>query len=884
MSGGTVLGLHLPGVDPSWSRTVTVADGSGAVHRWHLLDNRAEPTVGTLLCVHGNPTWSFLWRRMLAAAPPGWRVVAPDQLGMGLSARLDAPRTLAQRVDDLGALTATLRITGPVVTFGHDWGGAISLGWALAHRSQVRGVVLGNTAVAQPPGDRGPLLIRLAHVPPLRELSCVRTPLFVRATAALSRPALPREVRRALAAPYRTAARRRSVGDFVADIPFSEGHPSYPAVTEIAEGIRSLDVPALLLWGPRDPVFGEKYLADLRDRLPRAQLHRYEGGSHLVTEDAPEYAGTVAQWLDTEVGGHGQSAGTADPTAGTADLGGGASAPTPARRMLWSALEERADDPSAAITDVGGTTLSWAGLRRRVRDLAAGMAAAGIRPGDRIGLLAEPSAELTCTVYAAWRAGAVIVVADKGLGLTGMRRALRSAAVYYVVGAPVGLAAARLMRLPGARIGVGTGVGIGVGTGVGIASPVARRALRVDHTLEDLATLGRAAQLPPPPRPDQECAVLFTSGSTGPAKGVVYRHAQAAAQLEQLRSTYALTSEDRLVAAFAPFALLGPALGIGSTVPDIDVTAPATLTAAALADAVDAGRATLVFASPAALRNVEATARGLTAEQRTALRGVRLCMSAGAPVPTPLLESLQALLPEAAFHTPYGMTEALPVTDVSLDQIREAGDGNGVCVGAPVATAQVAVSALAPSGRADAAPTTEPFTTGEICVRAPHVKDRYDALWATERASSRDPGWHRTGDVGHLDDHGRLWVEGRLEHVVTTPRGVVTPVGVEQRVERLPGIRAAAVVGVGPPGTQVVVVVVVPSGSAARPRRLRRRGRLSLAPAPLTDQVRGAAATEVAAVLAARALPVDIRHGSKVDRKDVAARASRFLAGAAGSS
>ena len=123
-----------PGVEASWSRTVTAPDAGGARRRWHVLDNGAEPTEGTLLCVHGNPTWSYLWRRMLADAPPGWRVLAPDQLGMGWSERLDGPRRLVDRVDDLSRLTEAMGVTGPVVTVGHDWGGAISLGWALRHR------------------------------------------------------------------------------------------------------------------------------------------------------------------------------------------------------------------------------------------------------------------------------------------------------------------------------------------------------------------------------------------------------------------------------------------------------------------------------------------------------------------------------------------------------------------------------------------------------------------------------------------------------------------------------------------------------------------------------------------------------------------------------
>ena len=857
------------GLDPAWSRRVTVAGAE-----WHLLDNGVTDPVGTLLCVHGNPTWSYLWRRLLAAAPPGWRVVAPDQLGMGWSQRPDAPRRLEQRVADLGALTAALGITGPVVTVAHDWGGAVSLGWALEHRDQLRGVVLTNTAVAQPAGDLGPVLIRLAHARALREAVTVRTPLFVAATTRLSRPPLPAAVRRAFAAPYRTAARRRSVGDFVADIPFSPDHPSRAYLSSIAEGIRSLDVPALLLWGPRDPVFADRYLADLRDRLPQAELHRYEGASHLLPEDAPQYAEAVAQWVQDlsapPARARGAAVGAAG-RAGDAGLADAVEAPDAGAR-LWSALAARADDPSPAVVEVGGAIMSWAALARRVEELAAGLVRSGLRPGDRVGLLVPPSADLTAALYAVWRAGGVIVVADKGLGLAGMRRALRGAAVDSVIAGGPGLAAARLMRLPGTLIAAG------------------RPRLGASADLAGLQALGRRHPLPAVDRdPDADCAVLFTSGATGPAKGVVYTQRQALAQLELVRSTYRLGPDDRFVAAFAPFALLGPGLGIASAVPAIDVTAPGTLTAAKLADAVAAADATVVFASPAALRRVVATAGELAPAQEKALGGVRLLMSAGAPVPLSLLHALSGVLPNAEAHTPYGMTEALPVTDVTAAEVDAAGPGNGVCVGRPLPGVEVRLSPLSATGAADGPLTAEPGPTGEVCVRAAHVKDRYDALWATERAASRDPGWHRTGDVGHLDADGRLWIEGRLPHVVPTAAGVVTPVAVEQRLERLPGITAAAVVGVGPAGTQAVVAVVVPetsqegrpeSGAPGRPVRRVRRAGLTVAPIGLADAVRAAAGVEVAAVLVTRALPVDIRHQSKVDRTRVARDAAHLLAGA----
>jgi acyl-CoA synthetase (AMP-forming)/AMP-acid ligase II len=392
----------------------------------------------------------------------------------------------------------------------------------------------------------------------------------------------------------------------------------------------------------------------------------------------------------------------------------------------------------------------------------------------------------------------------------------------------------------------------------------------------------QSAPAPAEPPLDADCAVLFTSGATGPAKGVVYTHRQAAAQLDLVRTTYDLTGADRLVPAFAPFAILGPALGIASAVPDIDVTAPGSLTAAALADAAAAVDATVVFASPAALRRVAATAADLSAGQRATLAGIRLLMSAGAPVPVSLLRSLRAVLPAADPHTPYGMTEVLPVTDVSLAAVEAAvetaGEGDGVCVGAPLPGVTLRISPLSPDGRADGGLTDRPGVPGEVCVQAAHLKDRYDALWALERATSPNPGWHRTGDVGHLDADGRLWIEGRLQHVITTAAGVVTPVGIEQRVEVLPGVSAAAAAGVGPAGAQVVVVVTVPSGG----RSGRRRHRLGLADSQTADAVRAVAGVDLAAVLTAARLPVDIRHQSKVDRSEVARRAARLLAGARG--
>ena len=306
----------------------------------------------------------------------------------------------------------------------------------------------------------------------------------------------------------------------------------------------------------------------------------------------------------------------------------------------------------------------------------------------------------------------------------------------------------------------------------------------------------------------------------------------------------------------------------------MDVTAPKTLTAAALAEAAAAVQATAVFASPAALNNVVATAAELSGPQRGALGEVELLLSAGAPIPEPLLAKVQRLVPNASLHTPYGMTEALPVTDISLEEIRAAGKGNGVCVGTPVSGTKVAVTALNPDGSSTDDPLTRPGVTGEILVSAPHVKDRYDRLWITESHSRSVPGWHRTGDVGHLDDAGRLWVEGRLAHILTTAHGVRTPVAAEQAAESVPQVARAALVGVGPHGAQVPVAVVETQPKARKPAPA--AWKLS---AEVRERVAAETGLDLASVLLVPELPTDIRHNSKIDRAALAQWAAKALAG-----
>jgi acyl-coenzyme A synthetase/AMP-(fatty) acid ligase len=287
----------------------------------------------------------------------------------------------------------------------------------------------------------------------------------------------------------------------------------------------------------------------------------------------------------------------------------------------------------------------------------------------------------------------------------------------------------------------------------------------------------------------------------------------------------------------------------------MDVTSPGTLTATALDDACRRVGATMVFASPAALANVVRTASA----DAVHLGRVRLVMSAGAPVPIKTLQEVSRLCPQAELHTPYGMTEVLPVADVSLTDLIRIGPGHGVCVGKPVSGCDVRID----------------HETSELLVSAPWMSAGYDSLWLTQHnarpvlnVDSQTATWHRTGDVGHIDSEGNVWIEGRLVHVIHTSRGPIAPVPLEIAIEALPNVVRVAAVGVGPVDVQQIVIVIETNNSDGP------------ADADLTHAVRTALSPLlIASVWVTKKLPVDIRHNSKIDRTAVSKQMAQILSG-----
>ena len=811
------------GLNPSWSHIVEVPSHDGKIHRWHYLDRPGlSNDLPTVLCLHGNPTWSFLWSRLFTELNEKFRVVAPDHLSMGFSDQV-GPRRYRDRVADINDFVNALGMSGPIWLVAQDWGGAIAMGYAVAHPERVAGLVLSNTGIAVPSGRKAPRLIQISASGGLHRAMTRNTSLFVRGTAYLPGAGLTRQQRQGLVAPYVRRDQRDGVAGFVADVPFDEKHQTFADLAEVAAQLPSLRVPVRLWWGAKDPVFNDDFADDLIKRFTDVQIQRVANSGHLAvieTSIAPFLESAISQSQSVE-----QQVFEAQGP----------------EESLWSRIMNPSRKNTLAIHDgADQSSVTFSELDSRVATFAQALVQHGVEAGERVAVLVPPSIDLIALVYACWRIGAVTVIADRGLGLNGLGSAVKSSRVQHLVGIRSAVIAARTLRWA-LR-----------------ASLIDLKSLQKSMQLEGLKQLGR-----PEPKDDAMAAILFTSGATGPAKGVRYTHSQLGAQRDILQRVYNITDADSFVAAFAPFALFGPALGITTGLADMDVTSPATLTAKALDDACRATQATMVFASPAALVNVLKTA----SSNVNSLHQVRLVMSAGAPVPIETLRHMQKLCPQAEMHTPYGMTEVLPVADLSLQQREDVGEGSGVCVGRAVDGCNVKVVSI------DGGISELPIgVTGEIVVSAPWMSLGYNRLWLTQqnaRFESDGFTWHRTGDVGHIDGDGNLWIEGRVVHMIHTADGSMTPVPLEVACEKISGVKRAAAVGIGDKGVQQLVMVLETDQAKEDP-----------APDQLAAQVREAlAGLDVVAIWETKKLPVDIRHNSKIDRTALAQKMQKVLSG-----
>lgn len=258
---------------------------------YHYLDEGSGPPV---VMLHGNPTWSFFYRELVAALSGTHRVIVPDHMGCGLSARPGESEydfRLESRIRDLGCLLDHLGLQENITLIVHDWGGMIGAAYALRHLERMGRLVVMNTAGFHPPGGKAaPWRLRLIRDLPLfGRLAVLGCNLFARGAVHMApKKRLAPKVARGLLAPYNSPSNRLATLKFVQDIPLAKGDPSYDTVTWVDENLHALSgVPMLLLWGRHDFVFDLDYFNEWRRRFPHAAAHHFEDAGHYLLEDVP---------------------------------------------------------------------------------------------------------------------------------------------------------------------------------------------------------------------------------------------------------------------------------------------------------------------------------------------------------------------------------------------------------------------------------------------------------------------------------------------------------------------------------------------------------------------------------------------------------------------
>ena len=500
--------------------------------------------------------------------------------------------------------------------------------------------------------------------------------------------------------------------------------------------------------------------------------------------------------------------------------------------------------------------------------LARGLERIGIRRGTRTVLMVKPSLEFYALTFALFKVGAIIVLIDPGMGTKNLGVCLAEAEPEAFIGIPK----AQLARL---LFGWGRG-------SVRIGVTVGRRLGWGGWTLEQVRRLGgdKGMSVVADTKTDEMAAILFTSGSTGIAKGVVYTHGIFAAQVESLRQLYGIEPGEIDLPTFPLFGLFGPALGMTSIVPQMDATRPAHVDPRKILDAIRHFGVTNLFGSPALIQRVGRYA----AAQGIRLPTLRRVISAGAPVPWQAIQRFAALLPEGVqIHTPYGATESLPVSSIGSDEIlnetcKNTAEGRGICVGRPVEGMTVKLLRI----------TDEPIPTwrddlempageiGEIAVRGPVVTASY---WhrpeSTALAKIADPlhegFYHRMGDVGYLDASGRLWFCGRKSQRVAAANGTHFTIPCEGVFNAHPSVYRTALVGVVRSG------VVEPVLCVEREKEIASSNEEELRQELLALGGRHPHTREIKTILFHPSFPVDIRHNAKIFREKLAVWATERL-------
>lgn len=512
--------------------------------------------------------------------------------------------------------------------------------------------------------------------------------------------------------------------------------------------------------------------------------------------------------------------------------------------------------------------MTYQKLQSEVDGYAFGLENAGITQNTRTILMIPPGPEFIVLTFALLRVGAILVMIDPGMGAKAMANALAG----VEADAFIGIHKAHIFKK----------IYSGAFKSVKINVTVGRRWFWNGYRLKDL-WLDRARPYPfAQIKAEDMIAIFFTSGSTGPPKGVVFTAAMLNAQIRYLESDFKYKPEEIELCTFPLLGLFSICLGLTLVMADMDTVRPATLNPKKIVANIQQHKCTQMFCSPMVLNRLAYYGE----KTKVKLPSMKKVITAGAPASKALLESFRQLLSEEAeIYTPYGATEALPMTKITGAELLQQNSGSdenkeGICVGHPLKGIDVKIIEITDDPiftweDALELPTNE---IGEIVVKGPVVSHEYFNLPeanASAKIANPQKGdvWHRMGDVGKLDQAGRLWFYGRKSHRVVTHGQTLFTIPCEAVFNQHSRVSRSALVGipdeVNKQQKPVLCVQLRPGDSGHNKNDLIRELLELGATNDMTKLIKD--------ILFPKYFPFDARHNAKIQREKLAIWAKRRM-------
>lgn len=486
----------------------------------------------------------------------------------------------------------------------------------------------------------------------------------------------------------------------------------------------------------------------------------------------------------------------------------------------------------------------------------------GVIKGTKVLMFIRPSLEFSLVAFALLKIGAVCVLIDPGMGKRNLLAAIKEVQPEILIAVP------EVIRAKFFFPNVFASVRLTISTG---SSSFLSRSLSLSALLPAPYYFDKTDLALEPVAPEDRAAIIFTSGGTGAPKGVIFTHGIFAYQIESLKNLFALSPSDIDMPAFPLFGLFTIAMGMQSVIPDMNPSSPVSVDPLKLIEGICDHGVSFAAGSPAIWEKVGQYCLA----NHIALPSIRCLVMFGAPVRYHLHEIFRKILPNGTTYTPYGATECLPVSFIAGRSLLDLGpsiDGKrGTCVGLPAPQTKIAVM----KPRAEALSSEEemellsPFEVGEIVACGPQVTPAYYGR-KEETSLAKIQGsdkrlWHRMGDMGYLDDIGRLWFCGRKAHRLITENGPLDSIPIEAPFLLHPEVKRAALIGLpGKKGLQRPALVIERKDGVERlPRNEAERFRQELRQLA----IKNSSTAFIERFYLHGSFPVDTRHNIKIDRQ-----------------